>query len=192
MWRFLHRQHFKPVGVLNGAISFAIPFAILATVITICLSGLACEAQAQEEQLSKTGQANHPIVIREHAGWNQDCDAIAHPTLYLYEPPHHGSVCARIQNIKIHSMYVGTASQCIGRVVRGVQLIYRPDAGYAGDDGLRYAAQYPSVLRTVSVIVTVTAYPPVASSAAPSDITAPVPQARQSSEPVPACEELMF
>jgi len=188
MWRFLRRRRFKPVCVLHGAI----PFAILAAVITACLSGLAFEAQAQEEQLSKIGQANHPIVIREHAGWNKDCDAIAHPALYLFEPPRHGSVCARIENIKIHSMYVGTESQCIGRLVRGVQLIYRPEAGYAGNDSLRYAAEYPSVLRTVSVIVTVTAFPPGEPSAVPSNITAPMPPTRQSSEPVPACEELVF
>jgi hypothetical protein len=126
MWHFLHRQHVKPVYVFYGVI----PVAILAAVIiATCLSGLVCEAEAQEELLLKTGQANHPILIREHAGWNRDCDAIAHPALYLYEPPRHGSVCARIENIKIHSMYVGTESQCIGRLVRGAQLIYRPDAG---------------------------------------------------------------
>jgi hypothetical protein len=89
-------------------------------------------------------------------------------------------------------MYVGTESQCIGRLVRGAQLIYRPDAGYPGNDGLRYAAQYPSVLRTVSVIVTVTAYSPGAPNAAPSNITAPMPQTPQSSGPVPACDELIF
>src|SRR5208282_519908 len=102
------------------------------------------EARAQEEQLSRTGQADHPIVIREHAGWNKDCEAIAHPALYLFEPPRHGNVCARIANIKISSMYIGTESQCIGHLIRGVRLIYRPDTDYAGDDGLRYAAQYPS------------------------------------------------
>jgi len=168
------------------------PFAVIAAVIATCLSGLANGAGAQEEELSKTGQAGHQILIREHAGWNKDCDAIAHPALYLNESPRHGSVCARIENIKIHAMYIGTESQCIGRVVRGIQLIYRPEAGYAGNDGLRYAAQYPSVLRSVSVIVTVTAYPPLAPSAAPSNITAPFPQTRQSAGPVPACEELVF
>ena len=118
-----------------------------------------------------------------------DCGAIAHPALYLNEPPRHGHVCARVENIKVRSMYVGTESQCIGRVVRGVQLIYRPDTGYTGNDDLRYAAQYPSVLRNVSVIVTVTAYPP---GAAPSGVTAPMPQARQPSGPVPACDELVY
>jgi hypothetical protein len=188
MWRFLHRQHFKPAGILGGARHVA----TLAAVIGACLSGLAGRAAAQEEQLAKTGHADHPILLREHAGWNKDCDAIAHPALYLFEPPRHGRVCARIENIKIHSMFVGTEAQCIGRQVRGVQFIYRPDAGFTGDDGLRYAAQYPGVLRTVSVIVTVTADPPGAPSAPTSNITAPVPPARQSSGPVPACDELVF
>ena len=165
---------------------------MLAAVIAACLSGLATDARAQEEQLLRTGQADHPIVIREHAGWNRDCDAIAPPTLYLYEPPRHGSVCARVENIRIHDMYVGTESQCIGRLVRGVAFIYRPDQGYTGSDGLRYAAQYPSVLRMVSVTVKVTTHPRAASSTAPSDVVAPSPQSPQSSTPVPVCDALVF
>jgi hypothetical protein len=168
------------------------PLALLAAVTVSCLLSPTRETWAQEEQLLKTGEVNHQIVIREHAGWNMDCGAIAHPALYLNEPPQHGRVCARIESIKIHSMYVGTESQCIGRVVRGVQLIYRPDTGYTGGDGLRYAAQYPSVLRAISVELSVTAYPPAAPSAAPSSMTTPIPQPRQSSGPVPACEELIF
>ncbi len=145
-----------------------------------------------EEQLSKIGKADHLILIHEHAGWDQDCDAIAHPALYLDEPPQHGQVCARIENIKIHSMYVGTESQCIGHTVRGVQLIYRPDEGYAGNDRLRYAAQYPSVRRTIAVFVTVATHPSGPLGAAPSPITASTPQPRQSSGPVPACADLVF
>jgi hypothetical protein len=166
-------------------------FAALAALFVL-FGGLAREVRAQEERLAKTGEINHSIVIREHAGWNQDCDAIAHPVLYLDKPPQHGRVCARIENIKIHAMYVGTEAQCIGRVIRGVQLVYRPDAGYAGNDGLRYAAQYPSVLRPVSVLVTVSAFPAGGPSPAPSSMATPTPQSRQPPGPVPACEELIF
>jgi hypothetical protein len=165
---------------------------MLAAVFAACISGLAPEARAQEEQLSRTGQADQPILIREHAGWSTDCDAIAPPMLYLYEPPRHGSVCARAENIRIHDMYAGTESQCIGRLVRGVQLIYRPDQGYTGGDGLRYAAQYPSVLRVVAVMVKVTAYPSVAPGMAPSNIAAPIPQTAEAPAPVPVCDALVF
>lgn len=167
------------------------PFAFFVALALAALSVLAPDAQAQqEEQLSKAGQAGQLILIREHAGWNKNCEAIAHPALYLSEPPRHGQICARIENIKISSMYVGTESQCIGRLVRGVRLIYRPDAAYAGDDSLRYAAQYPSVLRAIQVQVTVAAN---AASAVPSNtIGAPMAQTRQAPGPVPDCAEPIF
>ena len=142
MWRSFDRQHCGPICAVRGAV----PFVVLAAVTIICLLGFLSDAQSEEEQLSKTGEIDHQIIIREHAGWNMECAAIAHPALYLNKSPDHGRVCARIENIKVHSIYVGTESQCIGRVVRGVQLIYRPDPGYAGNDALRYAAQYPSIL----------------------------------------------
>jgi hypothetical protein len=186
MWRFLQRHHSKAAYGFQHA-TYA---AILGAVIVACVSGLTRTAGAQEEQLFKTGQADHPILIGEHAGWNKNCDAIAPPALYLYEPPRHGSVCARVEDVKIHVMYVGNVAQCVGRVVRGVQFIYRPDRGFAGDDGLRYAAQYPSVLRTMSVAVTVTAHPPGAPDT--SNIASPLQQAPQSPVPVPACDELVF
>jgi hypothetical protein len=181
MWRFLQQRHFKSVGALGGAI-----------VVALCWSPPACRAQTPEEQIARTGQADRSVVIREHAGWNMECDAIAHPALYLNEPPRHGSVCARIQDIKVRSMFAGTQSQCIGHVVRGVQLIYRPDAGYVGDDRLRYAAQYPSVLRPVSVVVTVTPDPPATPSVAPSSLSAPPPPARQAPGQILACEDFVF
>ena len=136
MWRSLLRQRLTNFCHRRSATAFA----FLAVIALGALPGLPPEALAQEEQLSKTGQAGQLILIREHAGWNRNCEAIAHPALYLSEPPRHGQICARIENIKISSMYVGTESQCIGRLVRGVRLIYRPDAAYAGDDSLRYAA----------------------------------------------------
>jgi hypothetical protein len=187
MWRYFLRQHFGPVGALMfGALSLVIYHAGTCRAQTAS-SEVPAKASAEEE-ISRTAQADRAVVIREHAGWNMDCEAIAHPALRLNEPPRHGSVCARIQDIKIRSMFTGTQAQCIGQVVRGVQLIYRPDAGFTGDDRLRYAAQYPSVLRPVTVDVTVTPF----ASAAPSRYGETVPPARQVPGEVPACEDLVF
>ena len=122
-----------------------------------------------------------------------DCEAIAPPTLHLYEPPRHGSVCARVEDIKVRAMYAGTESQCIGRLVRGIALIYRPDRGYTGNDGLRYAAQYPSGMRMVAVALTVTAFSQGVPGTVPSDLPAPVPpHASHASAPVPGCDKLIF
>src|ERR1700678_72075 len=73
MWRSFDRQHCGPICALRGAV----PSAVLAAVIIICLSGFLSDAQSEEEQLSKTGEIDHQIIIREHAGWNMDCAAMA-------------------------------------------------------------------------------------------------------------------
>jgi hypothetical protein len=175
----------RPDGAIAGG-------AMLAAAIAACLSGLTPEARAQDEQLSRTGQAGHPIIVGEHAGWSSDCDAIAPPTLYLYESPRHGSLCTRVANIEVHAMYVGTESQCVGRVVRGIQFVYQPDRGYTGSDGLRYAAQYPSVRRMLSVTITVAAQSRAAPGAVPSNSVDPIPRGPFSATPVPSCDALIF
>lgn len=185
MARF-RRHRSIPSRRSQGAVLIILPVIAMAA-----LQGVARAADApHEEQFVAAGSVNHAIVIREHAGWNSNCDAIAHPALYLDEPPRHGSVCARVEDINISSIYAGTESQCIGRRVRGVRLVYRPDAGFVGGDGLRYAVQYPSRRRSVAVNVTVADKVPAA--AVPSSMAAPPAFARQMSGPVPTCTELMF
>lgn len=182
MWRSLHRRQWK-LRRRNRAR----PVAAFAALTSLCSIGLVYEARAQEEHLTIAARSDSAIIIREHAGWNRRCEAIAHPALYLAEPPSHGNVCARMENIKVSSMYVGTESQCVGHLVLGVRLIYRPDAAYAGGDSLRYAAQYPGALRTIQVQIAV-----APQGAAPSNVVAPVSQARQAPGPVPACADPVF
>lgn len=176
----------------SGRCLGARPLAIIAILVCVSLARPIFAAQAREENLSRSGQADRSVLIREHAGWNGDCKAIAHPPLYLLSPPHHGNVCARAEDIKISSMYVGTESQCVGHMVYGVRLIYRPDPNFTGDDRIQYAAQYPSVLRLISVKVTVTPYSAGTSGAAPSVNFAPVTTTRQSPGPVPECADAVY
>jgi hypothetical protein len=149
------------------------------------------EVRAGEERLSASGPADHQILIREYAGWDHNCEAAAQPGVHLDEPPRHGNVCAEIGNIKIRSMYYGTQSQCIGRDVRGVRVIYRPYPGYSGADGIRYSEQYPSDRRPVSVTVTLMPEQQAARRALPSSVAAPAPDAQQLPGPVPACAEFV-
>ncbi len=173
MWCFLHRHGLKFAGAL-----------------ALCLAGMTLSARAVDaaEELTTSGQAGRPVIIREHAGWDRYCEAIAHPALFLDEPPRHGSVCARIAEIRIQTLAAGTQAQCIGRVVRGVRLVYRPDAGFAGGDGLRYAVQYPLQRKSVAVSIAVT---PEAPSAANAQASMALPS-RQAAGPMPECPELMF
>lgn len=147
--------------------------------------------EAAGERLSRSGPANQPLIIREHAGWDSDCGAIAPPALTLDTPPRHGFVCARSEDIRIEALYLGTEGQCIGRRVRGLRLIYRPDLGFSGDDRWRYAALYPSLRRSVAVDVTVTgvARAPSVAGSVTASVTA---VAHQPAGPVPPCADLMF
>jgi hypothetical protein len=149
-------------------------------------AGIVCASAAQaQESLTTSGAAGQPISIREHAGWDRNCEGVPHPTMWLDEAPRHGTVCARTEAIKIQSMFYGTQAQCIGREVSGVRLIYLPRPGYVGPDSARYAVQYPSVRRTVSVAVTVTE----GKGASLPGVVVPVTETRQPPGPVPKCDD---
>jgi hypothetical protein len=140
-------------------------------------------AHAGAEQVVKAGVANRPLLIREHAAWNGDCKAVPYPAVHLDRPPRHGAVCARVTAVTIRTMYTGTESQCIGRVVQGLRLIYFPRPGFAGRDRLRYSVQYPSVRRSVAVRVTVGAE----AMALPAGAAGAAPGTGQAPGPVPPC-----
>jgi hypothetical protein len=146
-------------------------------------------AAGPEESAMRSGQADRSVLIREHAGWNKNCDSVAPPPVYLFNPPRHGKVCTRTEQIRITSMYAGTQGQCIGQSVRGVRLIYQPEGDFAGEDSLLYVVQYPSVLRTVSVKVSVPGDQAETSNITPD---ASAMQTSASLAPIPACTELLF
>ena len=162
--------------------------ALLTAALFLSLTSFA-HAAGPEEMAVRSGHADRSILIREHAGWNKDCDGVAPPPVFLFSPPQHGKVCARTEPIKITSMYAGTQGQCIGHLVRGVRLIYQPEGDFAGEDSLLYAVQYPSVLRTIAVKVSVAGYQAQTSNVAPPDAPKQTPG---SLEPIPACTELLF
>jgi hypothetical protein len=141
-----------------------------------------------QEVIDKSGEADREIVVREHAGWDSACAAIAPPSLHLDAPPLHGIVCARNDDIRIAYIAYGTQSQCIGRTVRGLRLVYRPHAGYAGSDGLRYTVQYPKSRRDVAVSVTVMPPAPATSGAAPASIAV---QPLQAPGAIPPCNDFL-
>lgn len=154
-------------------------------VAVVVAAGLAAapSARAGGEQVVKAGAVNHPLLIREHAAWNGNCKAVPYPAVRLERPPRHGAVCARVTNVTIRSMYTGTESQCIGRVVQGLRLVYFPRPGFAGSDRLRYSVQYPSVRRSVTVQVMVGAE----EVALPGNIVGDMPDLGQAAGPVPPC-----
>jgi len=138
---------------------------------------------------SNSAAVERSVVVREHAGWNSDCEAIPHPPLSLITPPSHGTVCAKAEVITVTSIFAGRAAQCVGRKVSGVRLIYQPDASFDGDDAMVYRVQYPSRFRAISVTVNVGASVPSTVSSADADASA---QWRQPPGPMPTCPEFVF
>lgn len=146
----------------------------------------AADTPVRNEAMTAAVATNQAITLREHAGWDAACEAVASPVLMLDAPPQHGRVCARVETITIRSLYAGTEDQCIGRHVRGVRLEYRPDAGFSGGDALRYAVQYPSVRRAIAVSVS------VGTQGAAQPIAALPSPPRQPAGPVPPCTDLIY
>jgi hypothetical protein len=144
----------------------------------------------RHESAAARGAADRSIAIREHAGWNAACEAIAAPVLTLDRPPQHGRVCARVATIVVRTLYDGTADACIGRRVAGLRLEFRADAGFSGADRLRYVARYPSVRRAIDVAVTVTGEGTTGAAAQPVASEPALP--RQQAGPVPLCAEAVF
>jgi hypothetical protein len=163
-----------------------LPRAICGAVGGIVLAVIAFAELRAQDTLARSGEHDRDIVLRDHAGWDRNCAAVAPPLLHLDAPPRHGTVCARSDNIRIEYISYGTQSQCIGRTVRGLRLVYRPHASYAGTDDIRYSVQYPTSRRAVAVSVTVTPPPPATSGAAPARIAWPPPQPPG---PVPPCND---
>lgn len=85
-----------------------------ASAVALC----AVVVQAADE-VARRGWAGEDIVLREHAGWDRNCNAVTPPALHLDTPPQHGTVCARAADIRIESLSYGTQAHCIGRLVHG-------------------------------------------------------------------------
>jgi hypothetical protein len=163
--------------------------AIVGVAAAVGGAGLVAQAQTSAERIAKTGKAEQPILIREHAAWDEDCAAVPYPAVRLDEPPRHGALCARIENVTVRYMYAGSVPHCVGHVVRGVRLYYFPRAGFAGSDGLQYSVRYPSADRTVAVTVTVAPGQASTADTKITDIASPLREPRQQPGPVPACSE---
>ena len=148
-------------------------------------------AVAQDQHITKTVRAAHDVVLEGYARTNPSCDGIEPPALYLDKPPDHGLVCFRIGDMKLHAAIVGNLTQCLGRKIRGVSVVYLSGSEYTGPDDLRYTVVFPEARHGVFVDLTVLPGRPNSPDAVPADISAPASAAPQSSGPIPACTALV-
>jgi hypothetical protein len=99
-------------------------------------------AQAQEpEIINRTVRAGHEVAIGYALRWNRKCEPLI-PKVILTVPPDHGSICARDFSAIAKRNVVNDDQTCIGKRVRGLQVIYYPRSDYAGHDRVDYVIQF--------------------------------------------------
>ena len=109
---------------------------------------------AQQLDIVDTAKAGHEAAIAYALRWNRNCEPLT-PKLILTVPPDHGSICAR-DFASIARRNLGNDDRtCIGKRVRGLQVIYHPRSDYAGHDSVDYVIQLPGKLFTVHVDIEV-------------------------------------
>jgi hypothetical protein len=149
---------------------------------------------ARDVQLTKTVRSGHEIVINEHMAWNYDCGMREIARVYLEKAPSLGVACVRVADVEIRQVAFGSApgsARCIGRIVRGVQIVYLAQSGSIGVDDLRYTVQYTMNRRSIGVVIDVQADQPPTRSALPKDITEPRPNYVQPLGRIPPCTALV-
>jgi hypothetical protein len=146
-------------------------------------------ASAQDQHLSRTTKADSEINILGYARANQSCEGIDPPSLFLDKPPDHGSVCFRPGKLRLKEAIVGNLTQCVGRQVPGVTVVYIPQAGYIGTDEVRYTVIFPQARHVVYVDLNVTPGQPKPAGVAQGDGNFAID--KQPQGPMRACTELV-
>jgi hypothetical protein len=103
---------------------------------------LPCAHAGAQEQINRTTRAGHETPVGYALRWTRSCEPLI-PKLILTVPPDHGSVCARDFAAVAKRNMMNDDQTCIGKRVRGLQVIYNPRSDYAGHDSLDYVVQFP-------------------------------------------------
>jgi hypothetical protein len=146
----------------------------------------ASQASAESTTVKRTAKAGYETPIWVHARWDKNCEVVRPLILHLDEPPRHGIVCAKVEQITIKSIYKGAARHCIGRRISGIRVYYLSKLDYAGRDEFKYTARYLPLQRTIQI--NVIRADKRDRRVVPPDIAA---NERQEPGPIPACGALI-
>ena len=114
--------------------------AVFAAALVLMLPS--AQADAQTENVSRVVKAGHEAGIGYALRWSKKCEPRI-PKLVLTVPPDHGSLCAR-DVIRVAKRNVVSDDQtCIGKRIRGLQIVYLARSDYAGHDCVDYLIQFP-------------------------------------------------
>jgi hypothetical protein len=143
---------------------------------------------AAAEHLTKATKSYNEVTIGGYARWNNNCDPIESPQIYLDVPPKNGVVCARTSTGTAGTVREGKAGHCAGRPMRGIKLIYLSRSGFTGVDVVKYTVKFAVISQTIDVDIS------VQSDQATTGIVRVPPSSEdvpQTQGPVPVCVPLV-
>ncbi|WP_175831352.1 S1C family serine protease [Burkholderia cepacia] len=89
------------------------------------------------------------VLLSSHASWSKACVSRFTPHVTVVQPPLHGSI-----DIREGDYAIGPNSPCAGQMVHGTLVFYIPEAGFKGQETVRYVADsVPGVIRTALIDV---------------------------------------
>jgi hypothetical protein len=110
--------------------------------VALVLMMHSAQACAQEPDIRRAATAGREVQVGYALRWDRKCEPLI-PKLILAVPPDHGSICARDFATIAKRNVVNDDRTCIGKRVRGLQVIYYPRSDYAGHDSVDYIMQFP-------------------------------------------------
>ena len=158
-------------------------FAILALASSFLLG----EGTVHAEPLIASTKSGSEVKLRGYARWNNDCEPIDAPEIYVELAPKNGTICARVSRGTIRTIREGKAHQCVGRSIRGIDVVYFPRPGFGGTDITRYTVLFNKVRLTIDADIRVVTNPSSSEQErmdSPSEVT-------QSEGPIPVCAALV-
>ena len=157
-------------------------FAILA----LAFSFLQGEGTVHAEPLTASTKSGSEVKLRGYARWNNDCEPIDAPEIYVEVAPKNGTICARVSRGTIRIVREGKA-KCAGRSIRGIDVVYLPRPNFSGADITRYTVLFNKVRLTIDADIRVVTNPSSSEQERmdlPSEVT-------QNEGPIPVCAALV-
>jgi hypothetical protein len=156
------------------------------TVVGFCMV-LTASAHAQAEHFTRTIKNHTEVAIGGYVRWNNDCEPKESPEVILDVAPTNGIVCARTSIVTVRTVREGKAVHCVGRSIRGINVIYLPRSGFTGVDVIRYTVKFNVVKQAFDVDIRVASDHTITGN----DGVPPSSEAPQTPGPVPLCAALV-
>jgi hypothetical protein len=159
--------------------------------VALATSLLPCANAYAQRQLLKIVTAGHDVLVDGYARADNNCQGIDPPQIMIEQPPEHGTVCFRRDDLVLRTTMENNLVHCLGRKVSGFSVIYLSRRDYKGADRFRYTVRFPTVEHSIDVTLNVLPEWRASLMAVPADVSAAAGETRQRAGPIPACTALV-